>query len=344
MNIDDGPSTSAAAAAAALPSRFRHSHLHTDTETAQVNVEVISDSDGSDSEDSHVGLPSSSSESSGGVSDRENGDDDDVNANDDASRQQQQNPATADQQPHPHSSVVLEAAEILGQTLQLPQDLCDSKLIFDEFFSLDTWNGLPATAQAHLQQFLPQFGMCDAEQNADEQARTILGLFGGAPTAGVLERFGVAPMSVLQANLEDGNYRPDIAHVRAVIRRQQRREQRFQEAERVSRMAKELLVRRERLLRQAYDAPPGERLRTDRRCGLGGVRMLPAETLAQRRSKKRYFSEVAGIAAQCGLVEEDAEVLTDDEQCPGGRPEVMARKTRKYLNGILVSRRGHRWQ
>lgn len=268
------------------------------------------------------------------------------------------------------TNVAMEPARILCETLFLPQELCDNPHIFAEFFSLDTWNGLPAAAQAHLQQFLPQFGgIVDAERTADEQARAVLGLFGGlddddnadsTDNSSSLSRFGVAPMRVFQANLEEGNYRPDIARVCSVIRRQQRREQRFQECERVSRMAKEMLVRRERLLRSAYDAPPGAAngvrrtmvvaaaTATALQSAAGGGhlnagQMVPKETAAQRRSRKRYYSHVASIATQAGLAAASAddgdgdENTEDEELCPGGRPEVMARKTRKYLMGLQVS-------
>lgn len=253
--------------------------------------------------------------------------------------------------PSHSAAIVLEPARLLGHTLQLPQELCDDPLVFAEFFSLDTWNGLSATAQAHLQQFLPQFGLPDAEQNADEQARTVMGLLGGLDDGdGIMARFDVTPMRAFQANLEAGNYRPDIARVRAQIRRQQRREQRFQAGERVSRMAKELLVRSERMLRVAYDAPRGVAAarptaeRSFGRAGGGGGggaatnEQRLSETAAQRRSNKRYYAEIAGILAQTGLVEEEGYGSAEDDGLfPAGvLPEVMTRKTRKYLSGIQV--------
>lgn len=241
-------------------------------------------------------------------------------------------------------AIEFEAAALNGHTFNLPVELCENPLIFEEFFSIDTWNALGATAQQHLHQFLPQFAHLSPAENHAEQQHTVLALLGGNPEARHrIDRFGNAPMAQIQANLEAGNYRPDIARARARIEHQKRRERRFQEAERISRMAKELLVRRERLL-HAYDTtapgrPAGSAPNTD--WGLASkshsrwsTSKSSVETSLKERSRKRYYDELASIAKRAGVVGEPE--FDEAYSASGGRKkfwglEGMPRKSTKCL-------------
>lgn len=221
------------------------------------------------------------------------------------------------------SSVECEPARILKQNIDLPKGLCENANVFDQFFSLDTWNNLPVPIQDHLKQFLPHFSD-DPDNNAEEQDKTINAIFNNE-----IHRFGESPLLDFQRNLEEGNFRPDISRLRSNVQKSQRREQRFQECERISRMAKSIMISREQLLRNAYDVAPGTVLRVER-----NLQMTPklASTAAAQRSKKRYFQEIAAISEEVGL---DGP-LSEDENYPEGPPAQLSRKQRRHLSGIQV--------
>lgn len=222
------------------------------------------------------------------------------------------------------SSQSLEPARILKQTIELPKNLCEDRETFNDFFSLDTWNSLPDHMKAQLRTFLPQFnGITSTDkQEQNEVNITIQKLFTNQIT-----RFGITPLSTFQKNLEDGNYRPDIARLRANIRKSQRREQRFQQCERISRLAKDLVVSREKLLRTAYDGTTSGSMPEQ-------SRKVPklASTAAAERARKRYFEELATVMDDVGL--EDP--FSDDENYPEGPPVSLMRKQKKLSSGNQV--------
>lgn len=266
-------------------------------DTSNSNVDIMSDSDSSESSARSNGNTSSSESSDSNNSEM--------------------------------SAIPLERSRILKQNIDLPVGLCENASIFEEFFSLDTWNTLPAPIQDHLTQFLPRFSD-NPSVNAVEQTRTIHAIFNNE-----LERFGSTPLLDFQRNLEGGNYRPDIARLRANMQKSQRREQRFQYGERVSRVAKAAMISREKLLKVAYDAPPGGSLRTARMIAPANAVMpkLVASAAAQR-SKKRYFHEISAIAEDIGF---DG-LLSEDENYPDGPPAQLTRKQRRHLGGYQVNR------
>lgn len=224
------------------------------------------------------------------------------------------------------AGIPLESARILKQQIELPKGLCENPSIFDEFFSLDTWNNLPMPIKEHLCRFLPKFSDSPAE-NEQEQAVTIARLFSNQ-----ISRFSASPLIDFQQNLEEGNYRPDIAKLRANIQKSQRLEQKFQEYERISRMSQSLLLSREKLLRAAYDTAPTAALRADRI-----IHPTPklSSTVASLRAKKRYFQEISMVSERVGL----NGTLSDDENYPEGPPAQLSRKQRRHLSGIQVRAR-----
>lgn len=224
------------------------------------------------------------------------------------------------------SSRSLEPARILKQNLELPKGLFENKAIFDEFFSLDTWNSLPDHMRDQLRSHMPRFtsATTSPQEEQHHQLLTIQKLFTNQIT-----RFDSSPLTDFHVNLEEGNYRPDISRLRANIRKSQRREQRFQQCERISRLAKSLAVSREKLLRTAYNSPPGASLRIEQI-----VSKTPKLTssAAALRAKKRYFQEISTIAEDVGM---DGP-LSDDENYPEGPPIQLSRKQRKHLLGMQV--------
>lgn len=220
----------------------------------------------------------------------------------------------------------LEPARILKQALELPKGLCENVNIFNEFFSLDTWKCLPDHMKDQLKPFLPNFSeVCDNEVEAQHETdATIQNLFTNQIT-----RFNASPLIDFQRNLEEGNYRPDISRLRDNIQKSQKREQRFQQCERISRLAKSLAVSRERLLRVAYES-------TDL-CGIEQINSLYTSTnkltttAAAARAKKRYYEEISSIHHDVGLDED----LTGDESELDGKQFMHGKKPKRI--GYQVS-------
>lgn len=215
----------------------------------------------------------------------------------------------------------IEIARILKNNFELPKGLCENSDIFNEFFSLKTWNNLPEPVKNHLMNnFLPKF----PENDKFNKALAIQKLFNREEF-----RFGTTPLVDFGNNLQEGNYRPEISKLRASIAKSQRREKRFQECERISRMAKSIMLSREKLLRAAYDAPPGTVLRVERTFqSTPKFSCLPAAA----RAKKRYFQDINFISKEIGI---DGP-LSEDENYPEGPPAQLSRKQRRHLSGIQV--------
>jgi hypothetical protein len=114
-----------------------------------------------------------------------------------------------------------------------------------------------------------------------------------------------------------------------VVVKAQRHEQRFQECERISRMAKMMVISREKLLRAVNDAPPGSSLRPERI--MAATPKLSMSGAAQR-AKKRYFQEINALAEEVGLPRS----MSDDENYPEGPPPQLSRKQKRHLSGIQV--------
>lgn len=215
----------------------------------------------------------------------------------------------------------LEPTRILDEILELPKGLCDNASVFNEFFSLDTWNCLPDHMKDQLKGFLPDFSeVCDNDAEAEEETdKTVVQLFSNQIT-----RFHASPLVDFQSNLEEGNYHPDISRLRSNIQRSQRREQRFQQCERVSQMAKSLAVSRERLLRVAYQKTGLSGVQKEARVN-ASVRPLTT-TATATRAKKRYREEMTAMLEDVGL---DDDELTDDDMAIFESPQASQSKKSK---------------
>lgn len=226
------------------------------------------------------------------------------------------------------SSRSLEPARILKQNLELPKGLCENPTIFHEFFSLDTWKCLPDHIKDQLKEFLPQFNgiTTNAKEEQMETNITLHKLFTNQIT-----RFGSSPLNDFQKNLEEGNYRPDISRLRGNIRKSQRREQRFQQCERISRLAKSLVLSREKLLRAAYAGNAACVSYTQMEKQFNETPKL-ASTAAAVRAKKRYFEELSEIMDDVGMEIQ----FSDDENYPEGPPVQLSRKQKRNLSGAQV--------
>ena len=104
---------------------------------------------------------------------------------------------------------------LLGKKLiDLPTELYENKEIFDQFFSLDTWNDLLSEeVKIGLLNLLPTFPTDDI----DEKVKTIEMLFGR-------ENFHFGnPLEKFRQGLVAGDYLPDNYRMKTLLRKAQKR-------------------------------------------------------------------------------------------------------------------------
>lgn len=191
-----------------------------------------------------------------------------------------------------------ETTVLLDQKLRLPKDLCEKPEIFNELFSMSTWNQLSEEEKTHLSSFLPTKFPENQEQ---EKQKAIKQLFNNE-----ISRFGATPLNTFFNNLQDGNYRPDIAHYRKQIRKAEEREHRLFECERISVLAEQLVFSRDKLLRSAYKRP-GESNHCPRKLhksiNISGSAV---------KANKRYLQELKKISDELNYTILDGDVIREN--------------------------------
>ncbi|XP_058836672.1 uncharacterized protein LOC131693122 isoform X2 [Topomyia yanbarensis] len=207
------------------------------------------------------------------------------------------------------SSRQFESTKITTEIIKLPKDLCEDQAIFREFFSLDTWNCLSNPIQKHLCSFLPMFtGTIDYEI-----LNTIEALFSNKIT-----RFDYCPLKKLQKDVEECYCKPEIALLHASVSKAERREQRFQECDRLGSLAHKVYVSREKVLQEVYHSAGYPIL----------SQMYDPEDLIYSttalRAKKRFLREIASVTEQFG----GKDVLSDED---AGISNVLPRRQRRLF-------------
>lgn len=189
-----------------------------------------------------------------------------------------------------------ETAVFLDQKvkIRLPKELCENHEIFNELFSTSTWNQLTEEERSHLSSFLPSNFPEDQDR---ERQTTIEQLFNNE-----ISRFGETPLNTFFNNLQDGNYRPDIAHYRKQILRAEKREQRLVECERISALAEQLIFSRDKLLRSAYKRPVDTSSSSSQK-----LQKSVAISGSTVRANKRYLQELLKISNEVNYSISDEE-------------------------------------
>ncbi|KAM3961478.1 uncharacterized protein ACR2FA_004372 [Aphomia sociella] len=212
------------------------------------------------------------------------------------------------------SDELLETVRILGQTLELPQELCEDYTVFKEFFSMKTWEALEDQHKEQLMKYLPKF----PDNDEEEKEKTIEMLFNHEPF------HFTSPFGDFYNNLKHGNYRPDIAKMRKFLKKARAKQQKHKIKSYYAKLLPEVLISRERLLAASKAAPPGPTPR---------LPLLPSKPSSKNnykplylRARQRYFEELAAIRGEVGGDE------SDDENYPDGPPEQTTKK-RKHVSG-----------
>ncbi|KRF78854.1 nuclear factor related to kappa-B-binding protein isoform X2 [Drosophila virilis] len=268
----------------------------------------------SDCSSSNSSATSSSGKTASSSSSNSSDEDDDDDDEEDATDQDTRTDSESDDGTTTQSDE-LELAQLSERHIfRLPRGLCENASVFHEFFSVETWQMLPNNMQAQLQPLLPSYAaLLGPSQAAAEQQRTLLQLFNGG-----LQRFGQSPLLRLQRQLEEGSLRPDVLQLRLSIERSQRRERRFQQAERLSRLAKELFLSREQMLQQVYTMAPPPDGDTFKAQPCPRKRKTPTlhreNKFCVDRARKRYCLELVQLARDLQLQPGDISADEQDEE------------------------------
>lgn len=212
----------------------------------------------------------------------------------------------------------LETVQVSGARIQIPQGLCERKTIFQEFFSLDTWNSLSDSNKQQLKKFLPSF----SENDEHEKSNTIQKLFNG-------EVFKFSnPLSDFHDHLKAGHYRPDIAKMRYMIRKAERKEAKCRYRKFREQLESEVVESRQTLLNVVSALPPGVEPRIEKVSTNTPTFISPTAY----RTKMRYFQELSAIRSKV-----DEFGFSSDENYPEGPPTSISRKQKRHLNSIRNS-------
>ncbi|XP_047028547.1 nuclear factor related to kappa-B-binding protein isoform X2 [Helicoverpa zea] len=213
---------------------------------------------------------------------------------------------------------VMEPVRIMGQSLELPQELCEDYSVFKEFFSMKTWDALEDKHKEELSKLLPKF----TENEEEEKEKTIKMLFNHEPF------HFTSPLGDFYNNLRQGNYRPDIAKMRKFLMKARAKQQKHKMKSYYAKILPEVLISRERLLAAAKAAPPGP---------IPRLPLLPPKPSSKNnfkplylRAKQRYFEELAAIRGEVGGDE------SEDENYPEGPPEQSMRKRKQVTPGQMA--------
>ncbi|KAF5284990.1 hypothetical protein FQR65_LT02301 [Abscondita terminalis] len=212
----------------------------------------------------------------------------------------------------------LETAQICGVRIQLPQGLCERKDIFNEFFSASTWNLLSEEHKQHLNSFLPTF----PENDEHEKAVTLTKLFNKE-----VFRF-TSPLNEFHDHLKAGHYRPDIAKMRLLIKKAERKEAKYRHKLYRERLKEDILVSRNKLLSLVRNLPPGVEPKMEKLVSSTPSYVNPISY----RTKRRYFQELALVREKV-----DETGYSSDENYPEGPPTSLSRKQKRHLNTIKNS-------
>ncbi|XP_062544809.1 nuclear factor related to kappa-B-binding protein isoform X2 [Armigeres subalbatus] len=212
-----------------------------------------------------------------------------------------------------------ESTKITTEIINLPKELCEDKEVFKEFFSMETWHSLSDPIRKHLGMYLPMF-----TDNIEFEKKSIIeSLFNNR-----LTRFDSCPLERLQRMLEEGNCRPEISTLNKSIAKAERREQRFQECERLTEVARKVSMSRERILRTVCQSAP--RSYSSGQQFVYSSRSPLFSSANAMRAKKRYLQEVGSIAEQLNL----PDILSDDEKCTEATMNYIPRKQRRLFGTV----------
>ncbi|KAJ8947525.1 hypothetical protein NQ318_005002 [Aromia moschata] len=149
----------------------------------------------------------------------------------------------------------METAQINGFKIQLPQGLCERQDIFKELFTTEVWNSLSDVHRQHLQTFLPNF----PENDELEKTKTLQRLFD-------LDVFKFnSPLVKFHNDLKAGYFRPDIARMRKIINKAEKKEAKYRYKTYREQLKHEVIESQAKLLNQIRNLPPGVEPRPEKR-------------------------------------------------------------------------------
>ncbi|KAF2900365.1 hypothetical protein ILUMI_05821 [Ignelater luminosus] len=137
-----------------------------------------------------------------------------------------------------------------------------------------------------------------------------------------------SPLQEFHEHLKAGHYRPDIAKMRLLIKKAERKEAKFRYKLHRERLKVEINESKNKLVNLVRNLPPGVEPRMDRLNPSAPSYTNPISF----RTKRRYFQELSAVREK---VEETG--FSSDENYPEGPPTPLSRKQKRHLNAIKNS-------
>ncbi|KAG0710166.1 Nuclear factor related to kappa-B-binding protein [Chionoecetes opilio] len=217
----------------------------------------------------------------------------------------------------------MEKVVYAGVSLELPSEVCENINVLFDMISPDTWNNhLTDEHRERLMGFLPTFPQNDLQ----EKTRTLEMFF-------MDENFRHGtPLRLFHEQLCNGFFNPEIAKMRAIHKKIQRREYRYRQKQYLHHTLEEILVRRKRVLDIVSSMPPDDIPKIPRLPPLHNKKKS-SRTSIEYCTKKRYFRELAAIKVEAG----DESDLSEDEIYPDGPGASLNKKQRRQLGGLEAS-------
>ncbi|CAB3372355.1 Hypothetical predicted protein [Cloeon dipterum] len=247
---------------------------------------------------------------------------DDEEEDDEKSSDESSFESESDSQSQPFPTTLEPTQEFCYQSnrLELPQGLCESREIFNEFFSLDMWNNyLTSEQRTLLMKYLPNF----EENSSAERVITLRRLFTGANFS-----FG-NPLHKFFALLKDGNFTSKTERLKTLKKRVQAQECKLLQQRNMHATLRSLLSSKKHNPSLALVFPSSEVAPR-----LSRLALAAKPTPAEERTKRRYFNELNKIRCSIGEFGQ-----SDDEIYTEGPPVGPSKKHKKQFSSAEASLR-----
>lgn len=195
-----------------------------------------------------------------------------------------------------------------------------------DMFSWDTVASLPSSDIDRLKEFLPKELQCDP----DESTKTLEMLFNNQ-----LTRFDQSTLDTFFNNLQDGNYRPDIARYRKRILEAEKKEQMIKECDYLTTLVENVVKSREKLLKEAHGMNSMPKMFQNLQSISENDDYLTPATM---KAKERYQSELSNVFQQLGVLPFDEELLNDKKKLPNAISKSANSDNTLKITGTMSSR------
>lgn len=193
-------------------------------------------------------------------------------------------------------------------------------------FSWENVKQLPAEDLNRLKELLPK----ELKDDPVESDKTLEMLFKNQ-----LTRFDQSTLDMFFNNLQDGNYRPDIARYRKRILEAEKKEQMIKECDYLTTLVENVIKSREKQLKEAYGMNSMPKMFQNLQSINENNDYLTPATM---KAKERYQSELSNVFQQLGVLPFDEELLNEKKKLPNAISKSSSVDNTLKITGTMSSR------